>query len=55
MLAYVLFVEKGITPGQFYQMPTGEKILLTAFIRHNFRMADDEITEKRIIRGGEEE
>lgn len=29
---YWLFVRKDITPGQFYAMPLGEKIILRAFV-----------------------
>lgn len=32
MLAYLLFRDKGITPGEFYRMPPGEKLILTAFV-----------------------
>ncbi len=28
---YFLFLEKNITPGEFYRMPPGERLLLTAF------------------------
>ena len=31
MLLYFLFREKNITPGEFYQKPPGERLLLTAF------------------------
>lgn len=29
---FALFRDKGITPGQFYAMPPGEKLLLAAFM-----------------------
>lgn len=31
MLLYYLFREKNIAPGDFYRMPPGERLLLTAF------------------------
>lgn len=31
MLLYFLFWKKNITPGEFYRMPPGERLLLTAF------------------------
>ena len=30
-IAFWLFAEKGITPGQYYNMPQGEKLILRAF------------------------
>jgi hypothetical protein len=53
MLTYFLFKDKGITPGEFYKMPIGEKLLITAFMRQMYFPADE--TQKRIIPGGEEE
>lgn len=32
-LMFALFRDKGITPGQFYAMPPGEKLLLAAFMQ----------------------
>ena len=31
-LCFWLFANKGITPGQFYAMPTGEQLLIRAFV-----------------------
>jgi len=32
MLLYWLWAEKNITPGQYYDMPVGEKIIIRAFV-----------------------
>ena len=40
MLMFLLFRDKGITPGEFYRMSRGEKLLLTAFVRKIYGMGD---------------
>ncbi len=33
---YILFRDKGITPGEYYEKSPGEKLLLSAFVRHMY-------------------
>lgn len=36
---YYLFEAKSILPGQYYDMPTGEKMLIRAFVEHELEQA----------------
>lgn len=36
MVAYLLFAEHNITPGQYYSMSSGEKLLLRAFLLRKY-------------------
>lgn len=33
-MLYVLFVKHNMTPGQFYSLPAGERVLINAFLQH---------------------
>lgn len=53
MLAYVLFRDHGITPGEYSRMPLVERAILTAFVK---KMYDEKQggSGVRLIKEGEE-
>lgn len=52
MLAYVLFRDKGIMPGEYSRMSHAERAILTVFVKkmHADREGQDSV---RLIEGGE--
>ncbi len=48
MLLYHLYRHKNITPGDFYRMPPGERLLLTAFCQQELEDWRDAQSERRM-------
>jgi hypothetical protein len=35
---WILFRDHGILPGQFYNLPEGEKVIIAGFVEHMFEL-----------------